>query len=475
MSIRDQARINGWRHYALSGLITLGATVAAFAMLTPDSLNYPLALIYLLAMIAFANLRFEIVMSTIVLAAMWTGFQLPVAGINTRLDTLLMPAGILSALLNGYTPQIKSALREHVVLLLIAFIGLNAVSSVLFAADPGQSLRIAIWYASNLVILLLALACWANSRQRLYRLLFIGAVVNVFAGLFGWFNISSGGTWGGYTDGIYGARTSGIAFEANILAGICALWLLIAITSHKKMHWFVWVTILVGAGVTIMTNTRAAVIAVVVGVLLYFAFRGRKTLRVVPVVVAVGIGAYAVKLFDPETYEQIVGKLANVQFNNDTAVYRYNVWDIASSEPQGWSLLFGMGTNSYGQRHLDPTDLTNTKAAYIGNLPLQTYYDVGIVGVAILAVAVFLVWRRGTRHSRQRRLAILTGFLIISTACSPFFFAYFWLMIALSLAKDSPLADSPLEVQAARRVPDADRTGPRSGERTSSGVGHVRR
>ncbi|MDZ7910275.1 MAG: O-antigen ligase family protein [Rhodococcus sp. (in: high G+C Gram-positive bacteria)] len=437
MTIREHVRLDDWQFYILSGVIALGVSVIAFRLLTPGGLNYPLAFVYLCMLFAFANLKFDIVMSTIVLAAMWTGFQLPVAGINTRLDTLLMPAGILSALLNGYGPQIKKSLREPVVLLLIAFIGVNALSSVVFAVDPGDSLRIVIWYGSNLVILVLALACWANSRERLYRLLFVGAVVNVFAGLLGWFNIASGGTWGGYTDGIYGARTSGIAFEANILAGICAIWLLIAITSTKKLHWFVWATILVGAGVTIMTNTRAAVIAVVVGVLLYFVFRGRKSLRILPVLIAVSAGAYAVKLFDPDTYEQIVGKLSNVQFDNDTAVYRYNVWDIASTEPQGWSILLGMGTNSYGQRHLDPTDLTNTKAAYIGNLPLQTYYDVGIAGVAILAVAVFLVWRRGSPYSRQRRLAILAGFLIISTACSPFFFAYFWLLIALSLAKDS--------------------------------------
>ncbi|WP_037141802.1 O-antigen ligase family protein [Rhodococcoides fascians] len=445
---RREVRRNGAAFYIVAAVLSLAVSVVAFKLLTPGGLNYPLAFVYLFMLVAFANLRFEVVMSTIVLAAMWTGFMLPVAGINMRIDTLLMPAGIISALLNGYGPKVVRAVREPVVLLMLAFIGVNVLSSVVFAVAPGESLRIVIWYASNLIILVLALACWAESRERLYRLLFIGAVVNVFAGLVGWFIISSGGTWGGYTDGIYGARASGIAFEANILAGICAIWLLIAITQTRKLSWITWATILVGSGVTIMTNTRAAVVAVVVGALVYFVFRGRKSLRVVPVLISVGIAAWAVRVFDPDTYEQIVGKLSNVQFNNDTATYRYNVWDIASSEPQGWSVLLGMGTNSYGQRHLDPTDLTNTKAAYIGNLPLQTYYDVGIVGVAILAVAVFLVWKRGTRYSRQRRLAILTGFLIISTACSPFFFAYFWLMIALSLAKDSRPAEpagTPLE------------------------------
>ncbi|MHA4848180.1 O-antigen ligase family protein [Rhodococcus sp. MSC1_016] len=437
-------RDSSWRFYAVSGLVTLGASASAFKMLTPDGINYPLALIYLFAVVVFANLRFEVVMSTIVLASMWTGFMLPVAGINTRIDTLLMPAAVLSAVLNGRITEVKRVFREPVVLLLLAFIALNAISSIIFANVPAESLRIVIWYLSNFTVLVLALACWGRSREKLYRLLFIGATVNVFAGLVGWFVISAGGTWGGYTDGIYGARASGIAFEANILAGICAIWLLIAITSTTKLHWVVWVTILVGSGVTIMTNTRAAVIAVVVGALIFFTFRGRKVGRVLPVLLAVATGAWAVRLFDPETYEQIVGKLSNFRFDNDTAVYRYDVWDIASSEPQGWSILLGMGTNSYGQRHLDPTDLTHQKAAYIGNLPLQTYYDVGIVGVVILAVAVFLVWRRGSSHSRQRRLAILTGFLIISTACSPFFFAYFWLMIALSLAKDSASNDGPV-------------------------------
>ncbi|MDZ7930490.1 MAG: hypothetical protein U5N21_10725 [Rhodococcus sp. (in: high G+C Gram-positive bacteria)] len=297
--------------YILSGVIALGVSVIAFRLLTPGGLNYPLAFVYLCMLFAFANLKFDIVMSTIVLAAMWTGFQLPVAGINTRLDTLLMPAGILSAPSTVTVRRSKKSLRELVVLLLIAFIGLNdtrlAVSwlpSIRATVPDNLSSGTApTWLSSYLLwpaglragerLYRLAALRW-RSRQRLRGI--VGMALT-FVG------VAPGGLhrrdlWSSHQWGLHSRRTFSLGYAplAPYRHHVHQKTALVRVGDYP----------LVGAGVTITTNTRAATIALSSWEFwVSIVFRGRKSLRILPVVIAVSAGAYAVKLLTPDTYEQI--------------------------------------------------------------------------------------------------------------------------------------------------------------------------
>jgi hypothetical protein len=408
-------------------------------------INLVLLIIALTATVLIATLKFEYVMTVLVLVTMFTGFQLPVAGINLRLDTMLVPAAALCALFNGYGPQVARWCKEPAIQLLMAFVVLNAASSIFASPDPGASLRIVIWYASNLVVLILALACWGDRREKLLNLLFIGGVVNIVTGLAGWIIVSAGGTLWGQVDLESGVRARGIAYEPNILAGICAIWVFLLITQQDRVGLKRWLLVAGGFMAIALTSTRASLVAVIVAVVLYFVFRGKSAGRLIPLGIFAVFGAFIAYLINPDTYTQMTAKLGNLSFNNDTANYRFNAWEIALNDMQGWARLFGLGTNSYGRRHLDPTDPTHQSAAYIGNLPLQTYYDVGIIGVGLLAAVVFIVYRRGSRTTRHLRFAGLVMFLIISTACSPFFFAYFWLLIGVGLASKSAPSEVTLD------------------------------
>jgi hypothetical protein len=55
-------------------------------------------------------------------------------------------------------------------------------------------------------------------------------------------------------------------------------------------------------------------------------------------------------------------------------------------------LWFGLGTNSYGQRHFERT-ISGPKPAFVGNWFVRILYDSGIVGLLLfLAFAVPIVW-----------------------------------------------------------------------------------
>lgn len=122
-------------------------------------------------------------------------------------------------------------------------------------------------------------------------------------------------------------------------------------------------------------------------------------------------------------------KLSDFSGDSNNAQYRRMVAEIALRDMRGIRLVVGNGTNTFGQRHEDPT--LKGVPGYLGSLPLQILYDNGLIGVALLVSFMVVVLRRIPRSQRPFGYAALLAFAITSTLTSTLWFATTWIMIAI--------------------------------------------
>lgn len=371
-----------------------------------------------------------IVIATIV-ASGFTRVDVAVAGVNLRPDIVLVPAALISCGLGGRFGVLLRWLRHPVIVLLGLFVALQYAVSALAAPNPAKSFGIATWLFLNLVIVVLTLTCFGDDRRTLLRWLTLTGFIIVASGVFGWLLASAFSLpWGAASDNS-GTRATGIAFEPNILAGTAAMWGAIILTSARKLRSFDYAFLLLCLLAIPLSATRAAAIAVAAGIALYVLLRPRRLSRlaVVGLVAAAAFGT--VQAAAPTQSASLSQKLLN--YGDQTASARLSSGNLAVEDMSGASWLFGLGTNSFGQRHLEPTLLPAQVPAYLGNLPLQALYDSGLLGLGLLAAAAsILIWS----GDRRRRSALMLTFLAISSATSPFFFANWWLLIAAALSRD---------------------------------------
>lgn len=193
------------------------------------------------------------------------------------------------------------------------------------------------------------------------------------------------------------------------------------------MHKFFLPVLLI---VLIGTFTRAALPALAVGVLIWVAWtfpRARKWVLGGVAALALAVGAaFAVA---PSQVGDAVGKQydANVKARTTSADQALN--DLRRDPG---NLIFGSGPNSFGQRHADTDYGTRGGRGYIPILPLQILYDGGLVGIALLALAVWSL-RPLRRSNPGRAVGLLAIYLLASTLTSPFWFGTTWILIALGV------------------------------------------
>ena len=113
-----------------------------------------------------------------------------------------------------------------------------------------------------------------------------------------------------------------------------------------------------------------------------------------------------------------------------TGEVRIDGWKTAVGDLRGSGWVFGLGTNSFGQRHVDPTRPDIARSDYLGNLPLEIVYDAGVGGVAIAVAVGWVLVRKG--RERHTVIACLCVYVVVSVFTSFFWFAATWLFAALS-------------------------------------------
>jgi hypothetical protein len=401
---------------------------------------------------ALAVLPFRWIVIALILASGLTRVVIPVSGVNLRPDIVLVPAALISCGLSGRLGEFFRWARHPAIVLLGLFVALQYGVSAVASPNPGKSFGVASWLLLNLLIVVLSLACFGDDRRALLRWLTITALIVVTSGYAGWvmasfFSIS----WGAGSDSS-GLRAAGVAFEPNILAGTAAMWAVIILTSAQRLRGFQYAFLLLCLLTIPLSDTRAAAIAVAAGLAVYVVMRPQRVSRIA-LVGLVSMAAFAaVQATAPSQSASLSQKLLN--YGDQTAAQRFSSWSLAVSDMNGASWLFGLGTNSYGQRHLEPTLLPAQVPAYLGNLPLQALYDSGLLGLGLLAASASMLIANG---DRRRRSALIVTFLAISSATSPFFFSNWWLLVALALSRSARPVD-PLQGGQASDPLSAQRT-----------------
>ena len=428
------------RSLTIIGLIVSAATIGAYLSIGSQNRVILFALVGVIATLAIGLLPFRTVCPLLVTVTIFTYFSAPIGGFHLRPDMALLPAALMSCVMSGYLPRLTKWLANPVIQLLSSFVVLNIIGSLFESPNLRKSEAIAAWFAIDLLILLVILAYYSERGIALERRLFGAAWIAVGFGVFSWlanaFKFHVIGT--SYTSQT-GLRAYGISYEPNILAGIGAIWLVIILGRRRLLSRSERVFCLLALAVIPLTSTRTALLAVAIGMAISCLAGGRggvvftRLARLTLVFMAFLLAAAP---FFRSAAGPLVDKLLNLNFHNQTAEFRFTTWTVALHDLSGVHWFLGLGTNSFGMRHIDPTSiyLPMPNRGYLGNLPLTWIYDVGLPGFGLMiAAAVKLVNIRKAPAERLRALAVLVTFAVIATGTNPFFFSYYWLFIGVAI------------------------------------------
>lgn len=408
------------------------------------------------ALAAFLSPRFGFY--ALLVSSMLGRFEIPFGGASLRPDHLaLLPVlgGLVLRLAVESRPgslrtvrSSNSAVSVAVIVGLALYLAVNLISSFLYAPQPTESYQIVAWLLLSFLAFLAAYSVigrYVGTREALFAVLaagFVSAAVGVVLFLLSQF---TGSTFG--VDRDVDLKLYGTFFEPNIFGSFQAF---STITGVALLHLrqirgraFLWVatgTVLSGVALA-LSFTRAAWLGFFAGllVLVFFQLRGG---RFVLLLSRLGIivATVLVALVPTGLLENLSARFASIpDIDTGTIAFRLVRFRIALYE---WptSPVLGLGTNSFGQRHLDPSQ--NNAPDYLPNLFLATLYDIGLVGLLILLLVFgMLVWalvrvtKSGVRESALA-LALLCGMaslLVSYQGTNAFWFSYNWIVMAIAL------------------------------------------
>jgi hypothetical protein len=331
---------------------------------------------------------------------------------------------------------------------LMLWLAATFVSSWFVAPDRAASLRIVAWLAFSMSAAAVAavLAFRAESPKGVGLAFVIAGLCQVGAAFLALLSGRVFGiAWGGYvfTDGTGVFRAFGLAWEPNVFASGLAIVLPFAVDRFvlNGRGRDLLAAVLIGIGVG-MGVTRASWIALAVGLACYVAIllmNGHVRVRLprigmtfgsVVLAVLAGLslsnagtvapapllaapidlrspppassdgplptpsgdvpGAAPVWTPEPSTAPEDPGSLVNIA-SGSTIVYRLERVTQSLDDLRA-SPVIGLGANSYGQRHLDPSQAF--RPDYLAMFPITVLYDGGVLalsGLLIFAIALFAV------------------------------------------------------------------------------------
>lgn len=374
----------------------------------------------------------------VIVASFLSRLALPVAGIDLRPEHAATGLLLLTLVRRGCLAAFARAATRGPGLFLGLFVIWSTISSLAFSESFRASLGILGWLFSDW-LLLSALIAAAPTRRQLLDPLATCALLASAASVVLWgLALATGSTLGVQRSLDNPAPASFVlSYEANILAGYLALLALVLLAADRssatRFHRVAGVAALIAIPTT---QTRAAVAAVGVGFLVLVVISDlgsglrRRTaalagLTAVAFVITSLVGSNSTgPLFDK------FGQIANLESGN--GAYRVGLAQLAIrdlTDQRGW--LFGLGTNSFSQRHDDPSRPGRREPAYLSNLPLQVLYDTGVIGVGLIG-ALLIAALSG--RLRPLTIACFGAYLAVASATSPFWFASTWLLLYLNRA-----------------------------------------
>src|SRR6202034_129434 len=215
------------------------------------------------------------IINLVIVASFFSRFSILTFGFHIRpehVTALILFIRILTMKTENKPQNFSStSSRSRLLLAVTAVVILNVISTILNSPDQKLSFDIVGWLFMDLILLwsLLrvpeALLRRAVLRTGLTCALIMGTLAIIF-----WISAEAGGPLIGVQhDTAYGGYAAYVgSYEANIAAGLLVLWGLIAVASLRSSGSVVWVSraaAIVCPLALIATDTRAAIIAYVVG------------------------------------------------------------------------------------------------------------------------------------------------------------------------------------------------------------------
>jgi O-Antigen ligase len=399
-------------------------------------------------------LPWPVLFALFVFAAIYSkGHGFTVAGVNLQYsDAILAPLAIRTLLFTNPKIRHRWFAPEYC---LMGFVGMQFVSSVLKSVTVKPSLAVAGLLALG-GIAYLTVYTGVCTRERLIfaaKVVLYAALLNATIGVVA--SLGHYATHAGIFNPFLSGRLDthrgvsglprGLVVENNIygsFTGAAALAFFVLMRERNPVFtrrfasMAFWIC-MVGL---VLSSTRGAWIGFILAFAALLFFRRPHGRRKSPIA-GVGVAAVLIALVaagalwftaqppttsvDASTTSSVeIGTDAStiVDFTNGTGASRLSEWKTAIGDLRR-SPLIGLGTNSYGQRHLAVNATEKDPVpGYLGNLYVRTLYDTGIIGFLFLAFFLLPVARpRRVLQTSRGDLApiaraFLFGYLVLAVA-----------------------------------------------------------
>lgn len=373
----------------------------------------------------------------LVIASYMTRVRVPIAGMGFRLEHVATVV-LLGVVVLRRPGRLASGLRNPGVVALLAFVAWSAVVSLARSPDPLQSMQIVGWIALDALTVLAILASGSDGEETWTHLVRYG-VWAAAIGIGAWMSATFWGTSVGVQQEILTGALAvyGLSFEANIFGATMALLLMgvVSMGIPKGVRTGRLAVYVLPVIALLLSFTRAAALGLVAGAAVWAA-ASRSLRERSRVLAGAAIALLVLTLMAtaaPTVARPLIDKaLLALDFSGGTGAVRAETWSVALHDMSPTDWVVGRGANTFGQYHSDATVPELDRPGYIGNLPLQLVYDSGLVGTALLLVALLWAMPRG-RTGRARAVAMLTVYVACALATSPFWFATTWLYFTIGL------------------------------------------
>jgi O-antigen ligase len=457
------------RAYAVYSTLAGGICVAvAVGLLTPvlgESFWLVLSVCagLWLALIVFFSPR--VGFYVLVASAMFNRYEIPVGPVQFRADQLvLLPVmlGLSLRLIRVWLkPQYlhKSYLRSSkvsvaVLVGLALYILLNALSSLLFSPDFMESFKIIVWLSLSFAALLAAyfvVGRYVSVQEALLVVLAAGFVSAAVGVLLFAFSTTTGAAISVQEDPVtHYTLATGTFFEANIFGSFqafsAAAGLALLTAGGMRRGARVWLALgsTVSAIALALSFTRAAWLGFLAGLLIIFLFQIQNGRLLTRSLRALALVLFALGVLAPTgLLAHLADRFASINdVGSGTIAYRFVRFEAALADWKS-SPILGLGTNSFGQRHLGLTS-EGYVPDHLASIFLTTLYDVGVAGLLVLLTvfgvvvgALFrVVWSSSKARQRSRALALLCGIiglLIAYQATNAWWYSYNWIILAIAI------------------------------------------
>jgi hypothetical protein len=348
-----------------------------------------------LALVLLTTFSWELLTALLSLASVINRPRLTIGGVNVQLaHIVLIP---LAVRVFAVTRREILPRWRNVEFAIVGFVMLQFATSYFHAVNVRQSVQSAGLLALG-VLAYLVVYTGVCTRERLIFAARALLLAGLFAGAVGVAAAASHallGTNFGISDTLQAA--GGLAKEHDILgsmAGSTAIAFLVLsrepnpVFSRLFSLFGFWVSL----AAMLASLARGAWIGFAICFLLLVPFRrlryaGRRMLgrgAVTVLILAVAGAGFLYLSFtqqhSTESNTLVLRGSQIVDLQSGSGAARTQEWRTALDDVKG-SPLLGLGTNSYGQRHLG---LRVDEPGYLGNLYIRTLYDSGIVGLALL-------------------------------------------------------------------------------------------